>query len=303
MRDEEDAVIAAVRAAVEPPPAGVLGIGDDGAVLPGGEVLTTDTMVEGVHWDDALDPEDVGWKLVAVNVSDLGAMGARPAWALLALTLPEPLDLDWVGRFARGLGAACRHWALPLVGGDTTRGPGRIATLTVGGHAAHPVRRDGGRPGDQIWVSGPLGLAAAGFLDPDASPAARAWLRRPEPPVALGRALAASGRVSAMMDLSDGLLRDLGRLCVASGCGALVDPAAVPGEGSLAHRVAFGEDYQLLFTSPASASDAVECLATTLVPRLFCIGALDEGPGVRRSDGLSWPAPLFAHFPPGRRTS
>ncbi len=301
--DDEDAVIAAIRRAVGPAPPPMLGIGDDAAVVGPDLVVTTDTMVEGTHWDERLDPEDVGWKLVAVNVSDLAAMGARPAWSVLALTLPHPADHAWVAAFARGLAAASRRWALPVVGGDTTRGPVRVATLTAGGHTRAPVRRDTGRPGDLVWVSGPLGRAAEAFYSPTPSAAALAWFRRPEPPLAFGVALAEAGIVHAMLDLSDGLRRDLERLCAASGCGATIDTAIVPGSGPLAWRLAFGEDYELLFTTPANARDAVESLAATHDIHPTCIGRLVPAAGVRRSDGSDWPEPLFSHFPPRRGAS
>ncbi|MBM4368704.1 MAG: thiamine-phosphate kinase, partial [Deltaproteobacteria bacterium] len=116
-----------------------VGIGDDGAVLADGTVVTVDTMVEGVHWDDRLSPADVGYKLVATNVSDLDAMGARPSWALLALSLPTPLDREWATAFFAGLGEARARWPFVLAGGDTTRVAGpRVASLTLGGHAARP---------------------------------------------------------------------------------------------------------------------------------------------------------------------
>ncbi len=277
-----------------------VGIGDDGAVLRDGTVLTVDTMVEGVHWDDKLTPEDVGWKLVAVNVSDLGAMGAKPAWALLAMALPSPLDMTWTERFREGLFEALNFYDLPLIGGDTVSGPTRTLTLTVGGKAAHPVLRSTGKPGDDVYITGELGLAAAGFLDPAPTPAARAALCRPTPPVRFGVALAESGLVTAMMDLSDGLREDLATLCRASSVGAEIDPAQVPGAADLAHRFSFGEDYQLLFTAPPDARSAVESLSRSQAVPIARIGRLTAGGPVRLL-GASWPAPLYTHFPPGPR--
>lgn len=289
----EEQLIAALTRPVRNPAVRV-GIGDDAAVLADGTVLTVDTMVEGVHWDARLSPEDVGWKLVAVNASDLGAMGARPVWALLAMALPNPLDLEWALRFRDGLHAALDHFGLALVGGDTVAGPARMLTLTVGGTAATPVLRSTGRAGDDLWVTGALGLAAEGFLLDAPSPAALRALRRPEPPVRFGAALA--GTATAMMDLSDGLREDLGRLCRASGVGAHVDPAAVPGAADLAHRFCFGEDYQLLFAAPPEARSAVECLAAAHGATVSRIGALEAGRDARLT-GADWPAPLFTHFP------
>ncbi len=272
------------------------GIGDDAAVFDDGRLVTVDTMVEGVHWDDKLSPGDVGWKLVAVNVSDIGAMGGRPEWAVLAISVPRPLDRSWIEAFHEGLQAACAHWGVALVGGDTTRSPVRTAALTVGGRAERPVLRSGGRPGHDLWVTGTLGLAAEGFLSGTPRAAARAWLRRPEPPVAFGRALAERGLASAMMDLSDGLHVDLARLCAASGCGATIDADAVPGDGPLPWRVAFGEDYQLLFAAPAEERDAVRSIARMQEIPLARIGGLEAPPGLRLGGGALWPPALFTHF-------
>lgn len=299
MRDLEDEVILRLQAAAGPPPPGTVGIGDDAAVRPDGTVYTVDTLVEGTHWDHRLDPADVGWKLVATNASDLAAMGARPRWCLLAATLPAPVDLAWVDAFAAGLGDACRRYGLALIGGDTTRGPARVLSLTAAGHALRPIRRAGARPGDDLWVTGTLGLAAEGFLSPAPRPAALARLRRPEPPVAFGPALAEAGLPTAMMDLSDGLRRDLARLCAASGVGAVVEPGALPGDGPLAWRVGFGEDYELLFTAPPAARNAVQSLATmhrTPVSRVGTVTA--EGPP-RLAGVPDWPDPLFQHFAGG----
>lgn len=280
-----------------PLPAGLrVGIGDDAALFDDGRVLTVDAMVEGVHWDEKLSPADVGWKLVAVNVSDIAAMGGRPSWALLALGLPSPLDRAWVDAFAGGLHAACAHWGVTLIGGDTTRAPVRTASLTVGGHAARPVLRGTGRVGDDIWVTGRLGLAAEGFLAAAPRPHARARLCRPEPPIAFGAALADAGLATAMMDLSDGLARDLGRLCAASGCGATIDPADVPGDGPFDWRVAFGEDYELLFCAAEGDRDAVRSIAIMQEIPISRVGRLEAGPGLRLVGGGEWPPTLFAHF-------
>lgn len=273
-----------------------VGIGDDAALFDDGRVVTVDTMVEGVHWDDRLSPADVGWKLVAVNVSDVAAMGGRPEWAVLALSVPSPLDRAWIAAFARGVAEACERWGVTLVGGDTTRSPVRTASLTVGGRATRPVLRSGGRPGDDVWVTGTLGRAAEAFLAEAPRDAALAWFRRPEPRVAFAVALAESGRATAMMDLSDGLRADLGRLCAASGCGAVVDPASVPGDVPLDWRVGFGEDYELLFAASADDRDAVGSIADMFQIAITRVGSLVASPGVRLADGSAWPAPLFTHF-------
>lgn len=297
MTDGEDEVVARLQRALDPAPPGWLGIGDDAAVLPDGTVTTIDTMVEGVHWDARLDPADVGWKLVAVNISDLAAMGARPSHAVLALTLPSPLDLDWIDGLARGLAEAARRWGLPVVGGDTTRGPARVLTLAVTGHAARPVRRDGGRPGDDLYVTGEPGLAAEGFYAPRPSAEALARLRRPDPPLAFGVAAAEAGHLHAAMDLSDGLGRDLGRLCLASGVGAEVDPSALPGDRPLPWKTAFGDDYELLLAAPPAARNALRSLAHMHTIRLSRIGRLTERGRPRMLGPDDWPDPLFGHFP------
>jgi len=298
---DEDHVIATFSARTEPLAGLRIGIGDDAAVFEDGRVVTVDTMVEGVHWDERLDPSDVGWKLVAVNVSDVAAMGAQPEWAVLALSLPTPLDREWLHRFREGFQAACERWGVALVGGDTTRSSVRTATLTIGGRAARPVLRSGGRPGDDVWVTGTLGLAAEGFLAQAPRPEALARLRRPEPRVSFAAALAASGLANAMMDLSDGLRADLGRLCAASGCGAVVDPTAVPGDAPFPWRVAFGEDYELVFTADANRRDAVRSLSIMQDVPIARVGQLESGSGLRLADGARWPAPLFTHFAPSAR--
>lgn len=273
-----------------------VGVGDDAAVLANGQLLTTDVMVEGVHWDARLSAEDVGWKLVAVNVSDIGAMGGRPTWALLGLCLPRPLDRAWVLSFSEGVRAACARFGVTLVGGDTTRAPVRFASLTVGGHAARPVLRSGARPGDRLWVTGELGRAAEAFLSPAPAAAAAAWLRRPVPPIAFGAALGEAGLATAMMDLSDGLAMDLARLCAASGVGADVRGEALPGRRPLDWRTSFGEDYELLFTAPPSAHAAVASLAERQQVAVTEIGEITADPRARLDGASTWPAPLFTHF-------
>ncbi len=295
MTDDEDWIIE--QFVGTSPRRGLVGIGDDAAVLPGGRIVTTDTMVEGTHWDDRLSAADVGWKLVAVNVSDCAAMGARPEWATLALTAPAPLDRAWITGFEHGVREACARWGLPLIGGDTTRGPCRTVTLTVGGLAANPVLRSGGRPGDDLWVAGELGLAAEALLAPAPRSRAMAHLRRPVPLLELGVALGERGLVTAMMDLSDGLARDLPRLCARSGCGARVTSAALPGDAPIDWRVGFGEDYGLLYTAHPSAQSAIASLGMELRLPMAVVGRLEQGPRVTLDDDDRWPAALFAHFP------
>ena len=279
----------------------ILDLGDDAAVTGEGMAMANDAMVEGVHFDHRLSPEDVGWKLVAANVSDMGAVGATPAWALLTLALPHPLDMTWVAGFQAGLEAACARWKVRLLGGDTVRSPStRMASLFMGGPTLAAVSRSGAKNRDDVWVTGTLGDAAAGFVHGGAG---LAWLRRPEPPVELGIALAEAGVARAMMDISDGLGMDLPRLCSASGVGALIDPAALPhGEqiadlpDRLSLQVAFGEDYQLLFTAAPADARLVQDLGRVWDTPVHRIGSITSSREVQL-EGHAWPKPLFQHFP------
>ena len=283
-----------------------VGPGDDAAVLESGLVVTVDAMVEGVHFDDAISPEELGEKLFAVNASDVAACGARPTWAVLTLSLPAPLDREWVERFRDGLEAAMRGAAVALIGGDTTGSKGgKVVSLTLAGQlVGEPLLRSGARPGDAIWVSGDLGDASAGFhLKPPPAPLARAH-RRPSPPLELGPALV--GVATAAMDISDGLATDLKRLCRASSCGATVHRDALPASKALlaatdgdrdtllSHQVAFGEDYQLLFTAPWELRDEVAAIGESLSVKLTVIGRIEATNKVALDDG-EWPG-SWQHF-------
>jgi len=277
-----------------------LGIGDDAALLavPSGQWLavSTDTLVAGVHFPEHTSAGDIGWKALAVNLSDLAAMGATPAWATLALTLPRA-DAAWATAFADGFAALAREFKLALVGGDTTRGP---LTITVTVHGFIPpgaaVFRRGARPGDGIYVTGTLGDAAAGLfcLGERAHAAGGAAerlierLNRPTPRVAQGLLL--RGRANACIDVSDGLVADLGHICAASSVGAQIELASLPASSALlaafdiSMRARFqlqgGDDYELCFTAPEDgASMLLEDLA-----RSGCgatrIGRLTAGTGV-----------------------
>jgi thiamine-monophosphate kinase len=274
------------------------GIGDDAAVVavPTGRELAiaVDTLVEGVHFPVGTAPADIGWKALAVNLSDLAAMGATPAWALLALTLPTP-DGAFVDGLARGFAELATPFRLALIGGDTTRGPLTI-TVAVHGFTAPDgaLLRSGARPGDVVMVTGTLGDAAAGLrclAEADASPYAALVdrLNRPTPRVAAGQAL--RGVATACIDISDGLVADLGHICAESGVGADIDAAMLPRSAAmLAHfhdadalqfALGGGDDYELCFTVPADrAGDVAADLA-----RLGCgaarIGRVVEGSGVR----------------------
>lgn len=301
-----------------------LGIGDDAAVLspPAGHeiVLTVDMMVEGRHFLPGTDPEGLGHKLLAVNLSDLAAMGARPRYALLAVALPDA-DAHWLEAFAHGLFALADAHGVSLVGGDTTRGP-RTLSLTAVGEvpAGEAINRSGARVGDDIWVSGTLGdamLALAALQGEVVLPAAvladvRARLERPVPRVALGQAL--RGIASAMIDVSDGLVGDLGHILAQSRVGAHIDLAAVPCSRVLDAEVAGvrrsralqwllagGDDYELCFTAPATAAPAVRAAGTAqgvAVSRIGAITAASGGLVVVGENGAPLDIPLdaFDHF-------
>jgi thiamine-monophosphate kinase len=285
----------------------LLGVGDDAALVvpPPGELLAlcADTLVEGVHFPADLDPADIGWRSLAVNLSDLAAMGAKPAWALLALTLPrldEAME-DWLEAFARGFGALAQLHGVALVGGDTTRGPLAI-TVQLGGHVppGQALLRSGARVGDLVYVTGWPGDAAAGLAllqgrRECASRADRAALetrfRRPDPRVAVGLKL--RGLATACIDISDGLAQDLGRLVAASGVGVRLRTAELPRSRAL-HALADelaavrftlggGDDYELLFTGPAVRTTLLRATLAGMVP-CHCIGEVVAAPGVRCLD-------------------
>jgi thiamine-monophosphate kinase len=295
----------------------VLGVGDDAALLqvpPDRQLVAAiDTLVAGVHFPTDHDANDIGYRALAVNLSDLAAMGATPAWALLALTLPA-VDEDWLDGFALGLGDLATAHEVALVGGDTTRGPLTITVQLLGtvlpGQA---LRRDGAQPGDLVYVTGWPGDAAAGLAclqgRLNAQGADRAWLttrfRRPEPRVAGGLRL--TGLASSCIDVSDGLAQDLGRLAAASGVGAILRTAEVPlsralhaaaGPGrALEFALSGGDDYELLFTVPAAKR---ELLRSTLAGSLpcHCIGEIVAGRGVKCIDerGNAIAAKGYDHF-------
>ncbi len=281
-----------------------VGPGDDAAVVDGCTAVTTDALVEGVHFDDRCAAADVGFKCIAVSVSDLAAMGARPRWAVLSLAVPAEDGAaahGWVSGFAEGLAEACRRWEVALVGGDTVRSPGprAISVTLVGDLVGRAVRRTGARPGDDVWVTGMLGLAGQGWRHAHPSPAARAAWLRPDPPLAFALALAAGGYASAGLDLSDGLALDAARLAEASGVALHLERDALPRAADDAEAVDAtrgGEDYQLLFTAAVHDRATIEALATGCGVAVTRIGGVDEGQGAHLSPP-PWPAPVFAHFP------
>lgn len=284
-----------------------LGVGDDAALLecaPGTELVAAiDTLVAGVHFPHGSPPASIGHRVLAVNLSDLAAMGARPAWALLALTLPK-VDELWLEEFTAGLSALARAHDVALVGGDTTSGP-LCVTVQIMGHVpkSTALLRSGGRPGDYVFVSGTPGDATAGLAIEQsrlsASGEAEGYLRKrflyPSPRLALGTCL--RGYASACIDVSDGLLGDVGKLAHASGCGAALKLNDIPVSEQLVTTVGEdrarefaltgGDDYELCFTvRPAD----VERLRHNLPPQRWgycCIGTLLEQQGavVLGSDG------------------
>lgn len=286
----------------------VLGPGDDAAVLrpaPGEDlVATVDAVVEGVHFDGRSTPADVGWKALAVNLSDLAAMGARPVAALVALALPRETEAARIRGVARGLGACARAFGTPVVGGNVTRAGALSLTVTVLGAVpqGRAVLREGARPGDLVAVTGTLGDAALGLARGAAAPLARRQ-RRPTPRVGAGLALA--GLVRAAIDVSDGLVQDLGHLCTASRVGArigLVDlplsaayrRAAVRLADPYAAALSGGEDYELVVAVPPSNLGAATAAAAAAGVRLTPIGRFVRGRGVRvvgvRGEPLAVPA-------------
>jgi len=275
--------------------------GDDAAVFPDGRAVTVDTLIEGLHFDHRLSPQDVGFKAIAVSVSDLAAMGARPEWAVLSLSVPG--RDRWTEGFIEGLQQALRRWNIRLIGGDTTGTTGpRVVSLTLSGTCvAEPLQRSGGQPGDTLWVTGTLGLAGEGWSSHEPRPFALSALRRPAPPLAFALDLAQRGLCTSAMDLSDGLAKDLPRLCAASRVGAFVDLKRLPGgypprEDTLQCQLHGGEDYQLLFTTADTHS--VHSMASAHVIQVTAIGHLTEGQGIQWANG-AFPPPLFDHFQRG----
>jgi len=252
-----------------------LGIGDDAALLtvPNDQylVVSTDTLNSGVHFPEDTAPEDIGYKSLAVNLSDLAAMGATPAWASLAISLPDT-DIEWLEKFLDGFFELADEHSVQLIGGDTTQGPLSI-TVTVQGFVPkdQALRRDAAKLGDEIWVTGSIGDAAGGLAQWRAQGLQSAKLRhrldRPTPRVHVGIAL--RGIANAAIDISDGLLADLLHILLASKLGAEIEVCRVPmSKPLLDHfpddqeryrlQLSGGDDYELCFTAPAHQSLAIE---------------------------------------------
>lgn len=279
-----------------PAPNAVLGVGDDAALLrlsPGMELaISTDMLVAGTHFFPDTDPRKLGWKTLAVNISDLAAMGARPRWATLAISLPQ-VDDTWLAAFADGLFKCASTYKVELVGGDTTRGPLGMS-ITILGEVPHgaALQRDGAQPGDEIWVSGTLGGAALGLaelqhrvhLDEAGAIQCHRALDTPQPRVELGLAL--RGVAHAAIDISDGLLADLGHILERSNLGAEIHLATLPAHPALTKfldqswgrdcLLSGGDDYELCFTASPARQDEILDIGKQLGLRLSRIGHMTE---------------------------
>jgi thiamine-monophosphate kinase len=305
------------------PARATLGIGDDCALLtptPGMQTaISSDMLVEGRHFFAGEDPTRLGHKSLAVNLSDLAAMGARPVGFTLALALPSA-DRDWLAGFSKGLFALADAFNIELIGGDTTKGPLTIC-ITVFGELrpGQALRRNAARAGDDIWISGTLGdarLALAGYrlelkqpLEAAAMQAAAVRMHTPVPRVELGVLLAEQGIAHAAIDISDGLVGDLGHILKLSRVGATLDVDALPAGAVLATRetamrraytAAGGDDYELCFTAPSSARAAILAAADSVATPVTRVGTIDADSGLRLVDAGGAPLDLqlqsFDHF-------
>ena len=303
----------------------VLGIGDDAALLQvsAGKLLavSSDMLVSGRHFLPDANPYLLGHKSLAVNLSDMAAMGAAPRWATLALALPG-FDESWLTAFSRGFFDLADRFGVELVGGDTTAGPLNLCVTIFGETGARPLRRDAAQIGDDIWISGDLGGAALGLahlqgeitLSENNAAACLTRLHRPEPRVSLGLALAALPRIAAI-DISDGLLADLGHILERSAVGAEIAMASLPAhpalqpmlpeslpESDLARRclLAGGDDYELCFTAPAEDEPAVHAAAATAGVAVSRVGRITLSPELRVLDQNGMQLPIkergFDHF-------
>jgi thiamine-monophosphate kinase len=331
----EQAVIRSIRRGTVPTVGVTVGIGDDCAVLEptaGRHLLaTTDLLLEDVHFRRRYaKPADIGWKALAVNLSDVAAMGGQPRWALVALAFPAETTLEEVEAFYEGARTLGSRHAVAIVGGDTTASPaGWLVNVTLLGEAVTPLLRSGARPGDVIAVTGPLGRSAAGLavlewprapegIDAAVVAEVTAAHLRPRPRVIEGQWLGEAGQVTAMIDLSDGLATDLAHVAEESGVHCRVDIDLLPidqstrdvaralGADALAWATGGGEDYELLLTcEPQALGRLREGLERATGTRLHAIGAVTvPGAGVSFVDARGHPVPTaagFEHFVTGGR--
>lgn len=297
----------------------VLGVGDDAALLrvPEGMLLASavDTLISGVHFPESTAPAAIGWKSLAVNLSDLAAMGAEPAWSTLSLSLPQAGEA-WLQEMAEGFFALADQCQVALVGGDTVRGP-LVLTVQVNGFVPEreALTRAGAAPGDLIYVSGSLGDAAAGLAPAlrgeSPATAAEQFLRerldRPTPRIELGRRLC--GHASACIDLSDGLCADLGHIMERSHLGAAIDTSLLPISPALRevcgeevgrhHALRGGDDYELCFTVSPQREAAMLAALAGLDVAITRIGEMTNEVGVLRIDGEAQPTRGYDHFREG----
>lgn len=280
-----------------PSPRADLGVGDDAALVRTSEgmqlAVSSDMLVAGTHFFSDAAPYDIGWKSLAVNVSDMAAMGAQAKWATLAIALPK-VNEAWLAEFSRGFFACANAFNIDLIGGDTTRGPLNISVTIMGEvPAGKALQRDGAQVGDDVWVSGTLGDAALALaILQQRYQTDQSWpkdeltkwltsLHRPQPRAALGLAL--RDIATSCIDISDGLLADLGHILKASNCGAEISLEHLPvsryhlnhlNEASIQQCVlAGGDDYELCFTAPTSARATIAALGASLNLRVTMIGS------------------------------
>lgn len=300
-------------------PSADLGVGDDAALLRVSEghqlAISVDMLVAGTHFFQDAAPYDIGWKSMAVNISDMAAMGASPKWATLAIALPE-INETWLAEFSRGLFACADRFNVDLIGGDTTRGPLNISVQIMGEvPTGKALRRDGAQPDDDIWVSGQLGSAALGLahlqgktkLDNKVAESCLLALHQPMPRVALGSAL--RGKANSCIDISDGLLADLGHILEASSLGASLALENIAYHDHLRSHLdqpviqqcilAGGDDYELAFTAPHSQREAIQALGRELNLPLSLIGHTTKIPGLKvtyQQQSLDISKKGFDHF-------
>ena len=325
-RLDEFAMIARHFAPLSKGEAGALGLLDDGAVLdvPTDQqlIVTTDTLVDGVHFLPDTSAADIATKSLAANVSDLASMGAGAKWIFLNLQLPEKINDDWLAEFAESLKAALAQCSCVLAGGDTVRTPGPLAiSITAMGMVdqGRALKRSGAKPGDDIWVSGTLGDAKLGLdllqgkLNAIEAGHAEFLKRRHLRPIArtgLGQSLGHNALANACIDISDGLVADLGHICVASGVSAVLQMEDVPlspaartlGRAGELAALGGGDDYELLFAADAQARATIEALGQSLGLAISRIGEItDEATHsvkVRNSSGaeIAVPDGGWRHF-------
>lgn len=284
-----------------PSPSADLGVGDDAALVSVRDghqlAISVDMLVAGTHFFHDAAPYAIGWKSMAVNISDMAAMGATPKWATLAIALPE-INEPWLAEFSRGLFACADQFKVDLIGGDTTRGPLNISVQIMGEVPANQaLRRDGARADDDIWVSGSLGSAALGLahlqgkimLDSEIAIQCLQALQTPIPRTVLGSAL--RNKANSCIDVSDGLLADLGHILKASGLGAVITLENIACHAYLHAQLdepiiqqcilAGGDDYELAFTAPKSQREAIQQLGHQLGLPLSMIGKTTKNTGMQ----------------------